>query len=295
VLNWMMHLYERGIISDADTDGIAMKWGSPEAVVTMARKLSYREGIGDLLADGVSRAARQFGRGAEDYLLMAKGSLSDIHSVPLKSRALGFSVSPIGSDAQTQPVLDTAATRKYLVSKDEKDFQQKIKKYADRAEEEVGVRDAPDPRTTEGKAALVRQNEERTAMCDITGVCTWMTSFIGLPVDIDTIARFLTLGIGKRITIDDVSKAGLRLQYLERAFEANMGMTRDHDRVSSLYFHRPLATVKDHRKIGVSEEELEKMKDDYYRLMGLDIRTGMPNRAGLDKLDMPDVADRLGL
>ena len=295
LLNWLMHLHEQGIITDTDTDGMAMTWGNPEAIVSMARKISYREGIGDLLADGVSRAIEKFGKDSQDYLLMSKGSLSGIHSIPIKSRALGFSVSPIGADAQTQPVLDTAATRKYLVAKDEEEYRQLTEKYAERAEREVGIRVAPDPRTTEGKAALVRLNEERTAMCDISGVCTWMTSFIGLPVDIEIIAKFLTLGSGTTVTMDDVAQAGLRMQYLERAFGARLGMTREDDRVSKAYFHRPLPTVKDHRKIGVNEEELERMKDDYYELMGLDVRTGMPTRAGLERLHMPDVADRLCL
>jgi aldehyde:ferredoxin oxidoreductase len=272
-----------------------MKWGSPEAIISMARKLSYREGIGDLLADGVPAAAKKFGKASEEYLLMTKGSLSDVHSVPLKSRALGFSVSPIGADAQTQPVLDTATTRKYLVAKDEEEFQLLAKKYLDRAEQEVGIREAPDPRTTRGKAALICQDEARTAMCDISGVCSWMTSFIGLPVDIETIANFMTLGLGTTVTVDNLAQAGLRMQYLERAFEAKLGMTRDDDKVSKGYYSRPKPGVKDHKQIGVNEAELEKMKDDYYQLMGLDVKTGMPSREGLEKLGMPDVADRLGL
>jgi aldehyde:ferredoxin oxidoreductase len=291
----MMHIYQNGIIAEADTDGIPMKWGSAEAIMAMAEKVSFRQGIGDILADGVYRAMETFGKESENYVLMSKGSLSDIHSIPIKSRALGFSVSPIGSDAQTQPVLDTAATRKYLVAQDEKEFQQLIQRYADRAEIEVGVRNAPDPRTTEGKAALVRQNEKRTAMCDIAGVCSWMTSFIGLPVDIETIAEFLTLGSGNPVTVDDVDQAGLRMQVLERAFGARMGLKRENDQVSEAYFHRPLPTVKDHRQLGVTKAELEQMKDDYYRLMELDLETGAPTRTVLEKLDMVDVADRMGI
>ena len=295
MLNWLMELYQRGIITDADTGGLVMKWGDPEVIISMARKLSYREGIGDLLADGVPAAARKFGPASEEFLLMSKGSLSDVHSVPLKSRALGFSVSPVGADAQTQPVLDTATTRKYLVAKDEEEFQLLAKRYMDRAEQEVGIREAPDPRTTSGKAAMVRQDEARTAMCDISGICSWMTSFIGLPVDIETIANFLTLGLGKTVTTDEVAQAGLRMQYLERAFEARLGMTRDDDQVSRGYYRRPQPTVKNHKQLGISEAELEKMKEDYYQLMGLDVKTGMPSRKGLEKLNMPDVADKLGL
>jgi len=295
LLNWLMELYQHGIITAADTDGIALEWGNPEVIVSMARKLSYREGIGDLLADGLPAAAKKFGPASEEYLLMSKGSLSDVHSVAIKSRALAFSVSPIGADAQTQPVLDTATTRKYLVAKDEEEFQLLAKRYLDRAEQDIGIREAPDPRTTSGKAALVRQDEARTAMADVSGICTWMTSFIGLPVDIETIANFLTLGLGKTVTADEVAQAGLRMQYLERAFEAKLGMTRDDDNVSKGYHHRPKPSVKDHQLIGVNKAELEKMKDDYYQLMGLDVKTGMPSREGLEKLGMPDVADKLGL
>ena len=295
LLNWMMQLYQKGIITEADTDGIPMKWGSAEAIVAMAEKISLRQGIGDILAEGIFPAIEAFGKESEKYVLMSKGSLSDIHSTPLKSRALGFSVSPIGSDAQTQPVLDTAATRKYLTAKDENEYQQLIQRYKDRAEIDVGVKNAPDPRTTEGKAALVRQNEKRTAMCDIAGVCTWMTSFIGLPVDIETIAEFMTLGSGNRVTVEDVDLAGLRMQYLERAFGSMMGLTRENDQVSEAYFQRPLPTVKNHRQLGVNKIELEQMKDDYYRLMELDLETGMPTRSKLEQLDMADVAGRLGL
>lgn len=293
LLNWMMHLFQNGIITAADTDGIPMKWGNPEAIISLAEKISQRQGIGDLLADGVSQAIKAFGWESERFVLMSKGSLSDIHSIPIKSRALGFSVSPIGSDAQTQPVLDTAATRKYLTALDEAEFQQQISRYAEQAAKDVGTRNAPDPRTTEGKAALVRQNEKRTAMCDLAGVCSWMTSFIGLPVDIRTIAEFLTLGSGNPVTVEDIDRAGLRMQYLERAFNARMGLTRENDLISEAYFHRPYPSVKDHQKIGVTRTELEQMKDDYYRLMDLDLATGRPIRSALEKLGMKDVADRL--
>jgi aldehyde:ferredoxin oxidoreductase len=295
ILYWLMELHASGIVTAADTDGIPMTWGNPDAIVAMARKVSYREGIGDLLAQGLPAAAKHFGRESERYLLMSKGSPSDVHSIPLKTRALGFSVSPIGADAQTQPVLDTAATRRYLTARDEEEYQFLARKYLERAEKEVGIAGAADPRTTSGKAALVRQDEARTAMADVSGVCSWMSGFIGLPVDADTVAQFLSMGLGKTITADDVAMAGLRMHHLERAFEAKMGLTRDDDQVSEGYYHRPKPTVKDHRQLGITKAELEAMKDDYYRIMGLDVKTGMPSREGLEKLCMRDVADKLGL
>jgi aldehyde:ferredoxin oxidoreductase len=272
-----------------------MKWGSPEAIITTVRKLSYREGFGELLAQGIPAAIKKLGSESERFVLHSKGSPSDVHSIPLKSRALAMSVSPIGEDAQTQPVLDTATTRKYLVARDEEEFQSLAKKYMDRSEREVGIREAVDPRTITGKAALIRQDEARTAMADVSGVCTWMTSFIGLPVDVETIANFLSLGLGKAVTANDVTTAGLRMQYLERAFGARMGLTRDDDRISEGHYGYPKSTVKDYQNVGTSKVDLEKMKDHYYQMMALDLKTGMPDRQGLEKLNMADVADKLGL
>lgn len=295
ILAWLMELHEREIITAADTDGVAMKWGSPEAIISMARKVSYREGIGDLLAEGLPSAARKIGKHAEDYLLMAKGSPSDMHLAPIKTRLLGTAVSPIGEDAQVQPALDFAATRNYLRAQDEASFQEAIKKYKDMAEREVGIREAPDPRTTVGKAALVRHDEERTAICDLSGICTWMTSFIGLPVDAEAIAKLMGLGLGTAVPVGNLSQAALRMQYVERAFGARLGLTRNDDRASKAYYDRPRPNVKNNKGIGSSEAELEKMKDDYYQLMGLDVRTGLPTRSMLNKLGLSDVADRLGL
>ncbi|MFC1873801.1 aldehyde ferredoxin oxidoreductase C-terminal domain-containing protein [Chloroflexota bacterium] len=295
VLNWLMELYAHGIITAADTDGIPMKWGSPEVIIGMARKLSYREGIGDLLAQGIPVAAKKFGKASEKYLLIIKGFVSCIHSPNLKTRVIGHAVSAIGHDSQTQPRLDNEAAREYLAAKDEEDFQLRIKKHLDQAEKMVGIREAADPRTTAGKSALVRQNETRTAMADLSGVCTRATDFAQMPVDTKTIANFLTLGLGKTVSIDEVDRAGLRMQYLERAFAANLGITRDDDQVSEGYYHRPKPTVKGYKELGVNKAELEKMKDDYYQLMGFDVKTGMPSREGLEKLDMTDVADKLGL
>ncbi|MDO8671539.1 MAG: aldehyde ferredoxin oxidoreductase N-terminal domain-containing protein [Dehalococcoidia bacterium] len=297
-LAWLMELHEHGIISATDTDGIPMTWGSPEAILDMARKISYREGIGDLLADGLPAAARKIGGGSEDRLLVVKGSPSDLHIVPVKTRALANAVSPIGEDAQVQAFLDYVGARRFIQAKDEASFESSIEHYKDRAEREVGIRQAADPRTTEGKAALVRSDEERTDICDMTGVCSWLTPFIGLPVNAGDIATALSLGSGNTVTVGDLSKAGKRLRHLERAFGTRCGLTRADDMVPDSFARRlrpeePAAGSIS--KISFNDAELETMKDDYYRSLGWDLLTGNPTRETLEKDGLSDVADRLGL
>ena len=53
VLGWAFDAYEAGVITKQDTDGVELKWGSSEALLTMIEKISKREGIGDLLAEGL--------------------------------------------------------------------------------------------------------------------------------------------------------------------------------------------------------------------------------------------------
>jgi aldehyde:ferredoxin oxidoreductase len=292
---WLMELSEKGIITSRDTDGMDMTWGSPEVILSMARKISYREGIGDLLADGLPAAARKIGKGAEDYLLIAKGSPSDMHIIPLKTLMLGSAVSAIGEDAQVQPFLDGVASRRYAKEKDKANFEEVVKRYKDRAEREVGIRDAADPRVTDGKAALVRKDEERTDLADITGICTWMTSFIGLPVNAGVLADFMAMGLGKVFTADTLIEAGLRMHQLERAFNCRCGLTRLDDRVSKAYYDRLRPEGKLMPEISATEAELEKMKDDYYQIMGWDLQTGIPTRSTLEKHKLADAADELGL
>ena len=68
-----MECYEHGIITKADTGGVELTWGSAEAVERMVHLIGRREGIGELLGEGVKRAAERLGRGAERFAMHVKG------------------------------------------------------------------------------------------------------------------------------------------------------------------------------------------------------------------------------
>ncbi|MEM2281240.1 MAG: aldehyde ferredoxin oxidoreductase C-terminal domain-containing protein [Candidatus Bathyarchaeia archaeon] len=57
VLGFAAELYQRGILTREDLDGIELKWGDAEAFAALARKIAYREGVGNILAEGTYRAA----------------------------------------------------------------------------------------------------------------------------------------------------------------------------------------------------------------------------------------------
>jgi aldehyde:ferredoxin oxidoreductase len=79
IISFATELYENGIITKADTDGIEIKWGNHQALVAMTLKMAKREGLGDILADGVKIAAEKIGKGAEKYAVHIGGQELGMH------------------------------------------------------------------------------------------------------------------------------------------------------------------------------------------------------------------------
>lgn len=83
VVAFAMELYEKGILTKADTDGIDLTWGNAKAMVELTEKMVKREGIGDILADGVKVAAEKIGKGAEEYAVHIGGQELGMHDPKL--------------------------------------------------------------------------------------------------------------------------------------------------------------------------------------------------------------------
>ncbi len=79
IIAFALECYEKGIIDKKDTDGIDLTWGNPQALVAMTEKMVKREGLGDILADGVKVAAGKIGRGAEKYAVHIGGQELGMH------------------------------------------------------------------------------------------------------------------------------------------------------------------------------------------------------------------------
>ena len=78
-VGFAIELYENGILTNKDTDGIELKWGSHAAIVAITEKVAKREGIGEVLADGVKIAAEKIGKGAEKFAIHVGGQELGMH------------------------------------------------------------------------------------------------------------------------------------------------------------------------------------------------------------------------
>jgi aldehyde:ferredoxin oxidoreductase len=83
VIAFAIECYENGILTKADTDGIELTWGNHQAIVTMTEKMVKREGLGDILADGVKVAAEKIGKGAEQFAVHVGGQEVGMHDPKL--------------------------------------------------------------------------------------------------------------------------------------------------------------------------------------------------------------------
>ncbi|MEM2987593.1 MAG: aldehyde ferredoxin oxidoreductase family protein, partial [Candidatus Bathyarchaeia archaeon] len=99
IVGFAMDCYENGILTQKDMDGVEARFGNHEALVKLLEKMGKREGIGDILAEGVKFAAEKIGKGAEKLAQHIKGvEVTGYDLRCLKTAALGFAVSFRGAD-----------------------------------------------------------------------------------------------------------------------------------------------------------------------------------------------------
>jgi aldehyde:ferredoxin oxidoreductase len=103
-LAFAMECFENGILTTKDTDGIELRFGKAEALLKMTEKMARREGFGDVLADGVRRAAERIGNGAEQFAMHVKGLEVPMHEPRGKQGvALSYATAPVGADHMRAP------------------------------------------------------------------------------------------------------------------------------------------------------------------------------------------------
>ncbi len=85
VMGFAAELFQRGILTKDDLDGMELKWGDTEAFAKLAKKIALREGIGDVLAEGTYRAAVKIGKtkgkSLLQYAVQSKGISIGAHGI----------------------------------------------------------------------------------------------------------------------------------------------------------------------------------------------------------------------
>jgi len=264
-----MELYEKGLITEREADGLRLRWGDGDAMVELVRKIALREGIGNVLAEGTVRAAEAIGRGAEKYAMHSKRlELPAYDPRAAKAHGLSYATSNIGGSHMI-------GWSKYEIA---------------------GIPEKVDPLTVEGKGLLAKKVQDQVAAYEAVGWCAFAemvqtASYGSVEKTMEWIGMILYAATGIEEFKDPgyIWLVGERVYNVERAFNVREGLTRKDDwlpeRLRKMPFPRPPAKGQ--------VFELDKLLDDYYVARGWDIKTGVPTEGKLEGLGLSYVADEL--
>ncbi|MFB0558085.1 MAG: aldehyde ferredoxin oxidoreductase C-terminal domain-containing protein, partial [Candidatus Bathyarchaeia archaeon] len=299
-VSWLMHLYNDGKVSSEDLDGVSFERGSPEALFETIRKVAFREGFGEALADGPVAFAKKLGPVAVDYLLHNQGlTMRTFEFRAEPGTALGEAISARGNSLRATTyhvVLWEKPAKEHYGGVDPEEMKES---YA-WSKEMFGTEKAIKATEYEGKPKALIYEMNGAAIADSLGYCTSMIrpGRVGAPgsqfgnTSYAFAAERYTAATGVPIDEPGLFVIGERICNLERAIVVRDGRNRETDTLPDFFFEVPVADgPQQGRKL--DREKFEKMKDEYYSLREWDVETGLPYRSTLEGLGLKEVADIL--
>jgi aldehyde:ferredoxin oxidoreductase len=277
-IGWAMECFQRGIIDEKDTGGLALNWGDAEVSLALIGRIARREGFGDLLAEGCARAASLLGRGSEAYAMHIKGLDLYESCRGAMGWSLGATTSTRGGGHTTGgAIIETIGGLD-----------------VEKAKAVYGIDNPHKPQEYENKAKLVLWNEALQRLNNCLGVCHYNTSYFdpNLP-DFPQLAELYSAATGLERSVEEMKRIAMRQLNLEKAL--NLRFTdfgREDDMPTRRDLNEPIVTGN-LAGVKIDREKYAAMLDEYYALHGWDRQTSYPTRQALEELGLSSVADDL--
>ncbi len=258
-----MEAYEKGIITE-EMAGMKLEWGNADILIELIKKIAFREGIGDLLAEGTKHASEQL-PGSEDFALHVKGMEPPAYDVrTAKAFGLGWATATRGADhLAALPNFELLGYKKEV------------------GIEWFGSEKAVDPYAWESKPYMVYWHENFGAVVDSAEMCKY-TCFSAYAVKPKDMVEFINYAIGSNYLEEDIMKIGERIYNLERLFNLREGIGKDGDNLPKRFTHEKLPEGPAKGNV----VELDKMMPIYYRHRSWDLETGYPSKEKLIELGL---------
>ncbi|MGD8856728.1 MAG: aldehyde ferredoxin oxidoreductase family protein [Chloroflexota bacterium] len=258
-----MECYERGILTDEQTGGQRISFGDSDLIVDLVGRIAYREGVGDLLADGTRIVSQRLGQDSERFAMQVKGlELPAYDPRAAKITGLGYVTANRGGDHMTGYVQGpTFVDVPFLLV------------------EESSIKDpfVADPDEVKVLADL----EDALAVLDAVGGC----KFMGILLTAEDIAGLIANATGWDLDVEEFRRSGERIFNLARALCVREGVGRNQDVLPRRLLEEPLPAGPAEGMV-IDTDTLEMMKDAYYRLRGWDLATGIPEAEKLADLGL---------
>ena len=259
-IGFAYELFEKGILTTKDTDGLVLNYGDPEPMLKLIEMIGNRKGIGDILAEGVKRAAERIGKGSEEYAMHAKGlEMPGYEPRALKSLGMHYALNNAGANhCYGYSSQELGNPRPRLV----------------------------DAAADEDKGDIVKYNQDFVAAIELVNACTFPANNLEL-FGLELIASMLVAALGetKFGSADYLWLVGEKVYNLERCFNIREGFSRKDDILPKRMYTEPLQG-------GMRDGEIirkpDVIIDEYYGARGWD-KNGIPTKATLKRLGLEDL------
>jgi aldehyde:ferredoxin oxidoreductase len=257
-----MEAYERGLISKEDTGGIELIWGNAKAMIDMVHKIGRREGLGELLGEGVKRVAEEIGGIAPEFAIHVKGQELPYHDPrALSSLAVAYATYPRGACHRGNS------------------------HYLERfAIPELGYDEPLDRFATSGKGIMAAKAQDYFGLFNSLKLCHFISSSVA-PTDI---LEWLNLVTGWDMDLEEFLRTGERASNLKRMYNLRCGLSRKDDVLP------PRITTEKFDEGGSKNylPHLGDMLDEYYKHRGWS-KDGVPLPATLIALGLQQEVEDL--
>ncbi|MBS4053863.1 MAG: aldehyde ferredoxin oxidoreductase family protein [Thermaerobacter sp.] len=253
VVGFAMECYQKGIITTADLDGRTLNFGSVDDFVWLAQAMAHRQGIGNILADGVKRAAAVFGQGSERFAIHVKGvEWTGYEARYAPAMMLSYMTADVGAHHN----------RSWAITFDVASGRDKL----------------------EGKAKRVVELQHIRPLFDM--LCLCRLQWVELGFELDWYPQIFAAVTGKEQSFDELLKFSERVWNLTRSYSLREieGFGRDFDYPPKRFMEEPIPDGPAEGKF-MPREVLDRLLDEYYALRGWDAR-GIPSRHKLAELGL---------
>jgi aldehyde:ferredoxin oxidoreductase len=266
---FVMECFENGVLTHADTGGLAYRWGDGDLLVRSVEMIAKREGFGAVMAEGVARMSARLGPAAEPFNVTVKGQELPMHEPRLKAAmGVGYAVAPVGAD--------------HMMNMHDTDFVREgraLRRVNAVMEEPVAPVSARV--LNEEKMQIFYHHVNWMHFQDCALNCHFYC------YDFDHMAEALSGVSGVEYGIHDILTVGARAQTLARLFNVREGFSAEDDklpkRVMTAFESGLLEGIE------ISEESLAWAKRRYYEMMGWDAESGTPTEECLRELGLEEL------
>ncbi len=282
-------LFEKGILTRNGTQGIDLEWNNQELAFSLIDKIAHREGIGDVLADGVYEAARRIGRKAANHAYHIK-KLEMIAFQPYTPyRALRTAITDRldMTRAENSAVLwameNSPSWKADYVKKGYFHYPKAFEKSF--VEKYIGL-----TKDYEKIIAFTSHDVDTNAIADSAGICIFWTGFwLYPPVSVEDQLNLISHATGRHMDMPTAMNTAKRINALTRAYNVRKGISRKEDMKIPKRFFKEEPAPPDMK---LDEDKFKNMISSYYKMRGWNHK-GIPSPGELDRLDLDDVRQDL--